>query len=272
MSGFSEIGKRLPFLRWSVWRFALGARNLLTNWQVGDGREEALARHVVANARKGDLDDAIRAVDDFCYRKAIMMNVGDEKGEILDRAIVRARPRRLLELGTYCGYSALRTARVMPADAHLVSIEFSPANAEIAHRIWEHAGVADRVTVVVGTLGDGGKTIARLEAEHGFAAGSLDFVFVDHDKAAYLPDLERILERGWLHTGSLVVADNVKIPGAPKYHAYMKANEGSDVAHGRARCARRVPDAAQGPRARVRVPRTPRMTAGWDGCLPVACR
>jgi catechol O-methyltransferase len=223
----SEIGgKRMPFLRWSVWRFALGARNLLTNWQVGDGREEALARHVAANARKGDLDDVIRTVDEFCYRQAIMMNVGDEKGEILDRAIARAKPRRLLELGTYCGYSALRTARAMPAGAHLTSIEFSAANAAIAQRIWEHAGVADRITVVVGTLGDGGQTIARLEAA-GFAPGTLDFVFIDHDKAAYLPDLERILERGWLHSGSIVVADNVKVPGAPKYRAYMKAHEGS---------------------------------------------
>jgi catechol O-methyltransferase len=225
--GLSEIGKRMPFLRWSVWRMVFGARNLLTNWQVGDGREEALARHVEQNARPGDLDDAIRAVDDFCYRSAWMMNVGEEKGEILDRAIARARPRRLLELGTYCGYSALRTARAMPAGAHLTSIEFSAANAEIARRIWEHAGVADRITVVVGSLGDGGKTIARLEAAHGFAEGSLDFVFVDHDKAAYLPDLERILERGWLHPGSIVVADNVRVPGAPKYRAYMKANEGA---------------------------------------------
>jgi catechol O-methyltransferase len=227
MSRLSEIGgRRLPFLRWSVWRFVFGARSLLTNWQVGDGREEALARHVIAHARPGDLDDAIRAVDDFCYRQSIMMNVGDEKGEILDRAIARAKPRRLLELGTYCGYSALRSARAMPPGAHLTSIEFSAANAEIARRIWEHAGVADRITVVVGSLGDGGRTIARLEAEHGFAPGSLDFVFVDHDKAAYLPDLERILAHGWLHPGSLVVADNVRIPGAPQYRAYMKANEG----------------------------------------------
>jgi catechol O-methyltransferase len=228
MSWLSEIGgRRLPFLRWSVWRMALGARNLLTNWQVGDGREEALARYVAAHARQGDLDDVIRAIDHFCYRHAIMMNVGDEKGQILDRAIERARPRQLLELGTYCGYSALRTARAMPDGAHLTSIEFSAANAEIAQRIWQRAGVGDRVTVVVGTLGDGGETIARLEAEHGFAKGSLDFAFIDHDKAAYLADLERMLERGWLHPGSIVVADNVKVPGAPAYRAYMKAYEGT---------------------------------------------
>src|SRR5262249_26611978 len=122
----------MPFLRWSVWRMALGARNLLTNWQVGDGREEALARYVAANARQGDLDGVIRAIDEFCYHRAIMMNVGDEKGAILDRAIERARPRRLLELGTYCGYSALRTARAMPAGAPPTPTAVSPPDAASA--------------------------------------------------------------------------------------------------------------------------------------------
>jgi len=227
MKRLSELGgKRIPFLRWSVLRMILGARHLLTNWQVGDGREEALAAYVASRARAGDLDDVIRVIDEFCYEQSIMMNVGDEKGAILDRAVQRARPRRLLELGTYCGYSALRIARVMPPEARLWSVEFNDANAGIARRIWDHAGLGNRATVVVGTLGDGGQTISRLEAEHGFATGSVDFVFVDHDKAAYLPDLERILGRGWLHAGSVVVADNVEFPGAPDYRAYMKEHEG----------------------------------------------
>ncbi|MGH7804720.1 MAG: O-methyltransferase, partial [Candidatus Binatia bacterium] len=152
-------------------------------------------------------------------------DVGDEKGEILDRALARVSPRRILELGTYCGYSALRMARVMPPGARLHSIEFSAANAAIARRILGHAGVGDRVTVVVGTLGDGGGTIAKLESEHGFTHGAIDFVFIDHAKAAYLPDLERIVERGWLRRGSVVVADNVKTPGAPEYRAHMQAEE-----------------------------------------------
>lgn len=154
-----------------------------------------------------------------------MMNVGDEKGEILDQAVRRASPKLLLELGTYCGYSGLRMARVMPADARLCSVEFNPANAEIARRIWSHAGVGDRLTVVVGTLGDGGETIGQLQKEFGFTEGAVDFAFLDHDKNAYLPDLERLLELRWLHRGSLVVADNVKFPGAPKYRAYLQAVE-----------------------------------------------
>jgi catechol O-methyltransferase len=219
-------GRRLPFLRWSVLRMMIGMRALNRDWQVGDGREEALAEHVLAHARAGDLDDAIRVIDDFCLTRSVMINVGDEKGEILDEAVKRCSPKLLLELGTYCGYSGLRIARVMPPDARLYSIEYSEANADIARRIWAHAGVDDRLTVVVGTLGDGGGTVERLRSEFGFRDGGLDFVFIDHDKSAYLPDLKLILEQRWLHPGSLVLADNVKFPGAPEYRAYLEAAEG----------------------------------------------
>lgn len=218
-------GKPVPFLRWSLLRMILGRRHL-TEGQVGDGREEALAAHVMMHARQGDLDDVIRVIDDFCYQHSFMMNVGDEKGQILDRAVQRTQPRQLLELGAYCGYSALRMARVMRSDAHLYSIEFNPANAAIARQIWDHAGVGDRVTVIVGSLGDGGSTLRQLRTEHGFTDGGLDFVFIDHDKAAYLPDLQRIVNERWLHPGSVVVADNVKYPGAPEYRASMREQEG----------------------------------------------
>ena len=229
MRRLAELGgRRLPFLRWSFVRMALGMRNLTSEWQVGDGREEALGAYVAEHARAGDLDDVIRVIDEFCYERSFMINVGDEKGELLDAALKRAAPRVILELGTYCGYSALRMARVMPEGARVVSIEFSAANAAIARGIWAHAGIAERARVVVGTLGDGGATMDALEAEHGFAKGSVGFVFIDHDKAAYLPDLERIVQRGWLAAGAIVVADNVKFPGAPEYRAFMKDQEGRD--------------------------------------------
>ncbi|MDQ5807379.1 MAG: O-methyltransferase [Actinomycetota bacterium] len=229
MARLSEIGgRRLPMLRWSFLRMAFRMKHLTTHWQVGDGREAALRDHVLATARANDVDDAIRAVDEFAYEQKFLINVGDEKGAILDAAVQRVAPKRLLELGTYCGYSALRTARVMPEDARLYSLEFNADNAEIARAILAHAGVDDRVTVILGTLGDGGATIAALEGEHGFGEGTLDFVFLDHDKDAYLPDLETIVGRGWLREGAVVVADNVKFPGAPAYREHMRAREGTE--------------------------------------------
>jgi catechol O-methyltransferase len=226
MSLRDVVGKRFPFARWSVLRMAVGMPKLLRDWQVGDGREAALQRYVLSNARRGDLDDAIRAVDKFAYTKSFLINVGDEKGAILDAAISRAKPKRLLELGTYCGYSGLRTIRAAPKDAHLFTIEYNAFNAAIAKSLFEHAGIADRVTIIHGTLGDGGKTAGVLRDRHGFGEETLDFAFIDHAKEAYLPDIELILREGWLRAGAVVVADNVKVPGAPEYHAFMKANEG----------------------------------------------
>lgn len=217
--------QRMPLLRWSLLRMVAGVRNMSTTGQVGDGREAAAAEYVVSHARHGDVDDVIATIDRFAREKSFLINVGDEKGAILDTAVRRADPSLVLELGTYCGYGALRLARAAPG-ARIYSVELAQANADVARRIWGHAGVDDRVTCVVGTIGDGGRTLDALTAEHGFGPGLLDVLFLDHDKNAYLPDLQSILERGWLHRGSVVVADNVGIPGAPKYRQYMRQQQG----------------------------------------------
>ena len=219
-----DLKRRMPLLRWSVWRMAVGVRNITTTGQIGDGREAALVDYVLRNARAGDIDDVLATIDKFAYEKSILINVGDEKGLLLDAAVRRANPALALELGTYCGYGALRIARAAP-NAKVYSVELAEANAVNARRIWAHAGVADRVTCVVGTIGDGGRTLDAL-AGHGFTSGALDFVFLDHDKDAYLDDLQSIVARGWLHQGSIVVADNVRLPGAPKYRDYMRRQQG----------------------------------------------
>ncbi len=220
-----NLRQRLPFLRWSVLRMAVSMPGLAKRGQIGDGREAATAAYVEANARRGDIDDVLATIDKFAYEKSILMNIGDEKGALLDAAVRRANPSLALELGTYCGYSALRIARAAPA-AKVCSVEFAAANAEVARRIWRHAGVDTRITCVVGTIGDGGRTLDTLAGEQGFAPAALNFLFLDHDKRAYLPDLQSILERGWLRRGAIVVADNVKVPGAPQYRAYMREQQG----------------------------------------------
>ncbi len=219
-----DLKRRMPLLRWSVWRMAAGVRNITVTGQIGDGREAAAVDYVLQNARAGDIDDVLATIDKFAYEKSLLINVGDEKGLILDAAVRRADPALALELGTYCGYGALRIARAAPA-AMVYSVELAEANAVNARRIWAHAGVADRVTCVVGTIGDGGSTLDALENEHGFGSGTLDFVFLDHDKDAYLDDLNSILDRGWLQPGTIVVADNVRVPGAPKYRQYMRHHQ-----------------------------------------------
>ena len=198
-----NLKQRVPLLRWSFWRMAAASARINRTGQIGDGREAAVVEYVLAEARQGDVTDVLDAIDRFAYEKSFLINVGDEKGELLDAAVRRARPSLALELGTYCGYGALRIAAAAP-NAKVYSVELAEANAGNARRIWAHAGVADRITCVVGTIGDGGRTLDALATEHGFDSGALDFVFLDHDKNAYLADLQSIVDRGWLHPGSIV--------------------------------------------------------------------
>lgn len=219
--------QRVPLLRWSFWRMAASQGNIATVGQVGDGREAALVEYVLDNARQGDIQSVLDTIDRFAYTESFLINIGDEKGRLLDAAVRRANPKLALELGTYCGYGALRIAAAAP-NAKVYSVEMAAANAANARRIWAHAGVADRITCVLGTIGDGGKTLDTLAHEYGFDAGCIDLLFLDHDKNAYLSDLQTIRTRGWLHSGTIVVADNVRIPGAPQYRAYMRQHQGRD--------------------------------------------
>src|SRR5882757_10181227 len=206
MSLNRTLRQKLPFLRYSFLRGAFGGLSILRTGQMGDGREDAMAEYVIANAPAGDVDAAIDAIDSFAYDKSILMNVGDEKGQLLDAAVKRANPNLAMELGAYCGYSGLRIARAAPG-ANVFSIEKSGANASVSRRVWAHAGLADRVTCINGTVGDG-TTLEGLAKDYGFTDGCLDFVFLDHWKDVYLDDLQQLVGRGWLHPGTIVVADN----------------------------------------------------------------
>ncbi|MBB3602129.1 catechol O-methyltransferase [Mycolicibacterium sp. BK556] len=221
------LRQHFPLLRWSVIRTGIGIRNFNRTGQIGDGREAAAADYVEANARRGDIDHVLATIDEYAYAKSFLVNIGDKKGALLDAAVRRADPRLALELGTYCGYGALRIARAAPS-ARIFSVELAAANAAVARRIWAHAGVDDHITCVVGTIGDGGTTLDVLRDQFGFGSGTIDFLFIDHNKNLYLADLLSIAERGWLRRGTVVVADNVGFPGSPKYRGYMREHQGKD--------------------------------------------
>ena len=249
------LGKPVLLLRWSFVRFLFGLRHMGATWQVGDGREQALADYVCAHARRNDIDDAIRVIDEFCYTKRYMINIGDEKGRLLDRAVSAAHPRRLLELGTYCGYSALRIARVMPTDAVLYSIEFNPANAAVARRIWDRAGTGERIVVVVGTLGDDGRTLGVLRDEHGFAPGTTRF-------RVPRPREGRIPSRPAPNPGPRMAAPRLgcgrrqrQIPRRPAVSRVHASPRGSRLAHPRTPVTRRIPKDHQRPRSGIDLPR-----------------
>jgi catechol O-methyltransferase len=218
------LGKPLPFLRWSMWQMGFKMRNVVERGQVGDGREKAVIAFLEANAPAGSPRAVLDAIDVYARQHKFLMNVGDEKGEILDAAVLRSRPTAALELGGYIGYSAIRIARRLPPKGHLYSVERSAENAALARRALRHAGLDGRVTVVVGSIGDGGTTLDVLQQQ--LRGGGFQFVFLDHNKDRYAEDLQTLLAHDLLDAGCTVLADNVGTFGAPEYRGYLERHEG----------------------------------------------
>ena len=201
-----------------------GLRMLAARLHGAPSREEGVVQFVEEHARAGDPDSVISAMDEYARSKRFLMNVGMAKGAILEKALEDSGAVRVLELGGYCGYSAVRAARHLTLDgSKLVSIEKSPQFAEIAQRIVDYAGLSDRVEIIVGDAGD---VIPHLE-------GPFDLVFIDHWKERYLPDLLLIERHQLLHEGSVVVADNVGIfeHSVRNYLDHVRRSEHYDTSH-----------------------------------------
>lgn len=70
-------------------------------------------------------------------------------GAILDSVVCEVSPSTALELGTYCGYSTVRIARLLPPGTKLITLEFNPDYAAVARQIIEYSGLQDKVRVLL---------------------------------------------------------------------------------------------------------------------------
>ncbi|CAF3165455.1 unnamed protein product [Rotaria sp. Silwood2] len=193
--------------------------------------------YVLQKSRRGDIENVIDTIDKFGWTKQWLMNIGDRKGKILDDAIRTRKPKPILELGiiffvnfcinnslfiligTFLGYSSLRMAAQLPNDALIISIEINPESAKIAHTIHKHAGVENRIKIIVDSTEN---VIPHLNKT--FHINTFDLIFIDHDGAAYLPDFMLLEQYNLIKSGTMIVADNVIYPGAPKYLKYIRNN------------------------------------------------
>jgi caffeoyl-CoA O-methyltransferase len=124
------------------------------------------------------------------------MLTGAIEGRFLQFLVWALQPRRVLELGTYSGYSAISMAAALPPGGRIDTCEVDETHAAVAERYLEEAGYGDRVTI---HFGPALEAIARLE-------GEFDFVFVDADKANYVAYYEVLFPR--LAVGGLMAFDN----------------------------------------------------------------
>jgi caffeoyl-CoA O-methyltransferase len=125
------------------------------------------------------------------------ISVSADEGRLLQVLLASIGARRVLEVGTLGGYSAIWMARALPADGELVSIEIEPRHAEFARRYIERAGLTERIEIRVGRALD---VLPSLDGEQ------FDAVFIDADKEPMPTYFEWAVRL--LRPGGLVIADN----------------------------------------------------------------
>ena len=167
------------------------------------------------NANKKKVLDVLLEIEEIA-KKNSLPSIGPIKGEIIEGIINKYKPKRILEIGTLHGYSAILMANFLLSikndnsnednnnkEIIVTCLEIDQQLANIAKKNIEKAGLSNRIEVITG---DALKIIPTLKNHYKF-----DLVFIDAVKNHYLRYLKLVEDNGLLNNKSLVVADNVLI-------------------------------------------------------------
>lgn len=135
---------------------------------------------------------------------------GSVQGELLRIIVQTSGARRILELGTFTGYSAISLASALPEEGHLDTLELNDELEELILEGFDRAGLADRISL---HIGDCKETLERLRIEIGIEDGSADesvlydIVYMDANKREYCEYYRLVFDM--VRPGGLILADNV---------------------------------------------------------------
>ncbi|MDH0126936.1 O-methyltransferase [Brucella intermedia] len=135
-----------------------------------------------------------------------MMQVAPEQAAFLQMLIGLLSARRVLEIGTFTGYSALAMALSLPEGGKLTTLDISEEYVGLARTFWEQANVADRIEAIIGDAAKSLDDLIRLRGE-----GSFDLIVIDADKPGYPAYYEKALRL--VRSGGVIVVDDTLIHG-----------------------------------------------------------
>jgi caffeoyl-CoA O-methyltransferase len=163
---------------------------------MSDVVSEAIDAYAEAHTTPpGDLLDRL-AGETRATLEAPQMLTGAVEGRFLQILVYATGAKRILEFGTFSGYSSISMAAALPTGGRIDTCEISEQHAAVAKRYIDEAGYADRITI---HLGPAVETVEKIE-------GEFDFVFIDADKSNYVSYYEASLPR--LSERGLIAADN----------------------------------------------------------------
>src|SRR5688500_9194528 len=158
--------------------------------------DEAVESYAEAHTTPPDALLAELAAETRETMSAPQMLTGTVEGRFLELLVFGTGARRVLEIGTFTGYSALSMAAALPEGGRIDTCDVEPRHVEVAQRYIDASPYADRITIHVGPALE---TIEQLE-------GTFDLVFIDADKANYANYYEAVLPR--LSERGLIAIDN----------------------------------------------------------------
>eukprot|EP01041_Mallomonas_annulata_P009361 gene9361-19414_t len=176
------------------------------------------------NPASGDSKMMLSIMDDFAS-KYPMYKLSQQKAAILNNAVSEYKPKNVLEIGTFFGYSAVNILEHLQSGSSLTCIEANDANAEIAKEIILRATTPAKHSNFKLIEGISSDVIASNPGFQRQVSNSLvepyDFIFLDHDKESYVKDLRMLETNNMIAKNCIIVADNVVFPGAPGYLEYV---------------------------------------------------
>lgn len=171
------------------------------------------------------------AIDDFAKTKKRLMIFQAPKVKIAREVLesMPVPPKVIIEFGTYVGSSAIAWGAILQGfhglnaaekGCRVYTFELDPEMVKLSRELIHLAGLDEIVHVLEGPAAE---SLEKLYNEGAVTRGGVDMAFIDHWERYYLPDLQWCEELGVFHKGSLVIADNTDIPGAPQYLKYVRA-------------------------------------------------
>ncbi len=162
-----------------------------------DFLDERLTEYVEQHTK--DESDILAKLNRETQAKVIMprMLSGHLQGRVLSMLSHMIKPQRILEIGTYTGYSALCLAEGLPENGKLITIDINEELHDMVKRYVKESGYENKIEVL---SGDATKIIPLLEEQ-------IDMVFIDADKENYALYYDLTFDK--LSTGGYIVADNV---------------------------------------------------------------
>jgi len=151
------------------------------------------------------------------------MQTGHLEATLLRMLVQITGAKRVLEIGTFTGYSALAMAMGLPDDGELITLDKDPEVTSIAQRCWKHSPHGEKIKLILGEALDSLETVK----------GYFDFAFIDADKENYIAYWDFIVPR--VRKGGLIAVDNTLWHGAvldPKEPLDILVDEFNEHARG----------------------------------------